>query len=200
MPTDRADLETTTPNRRWRVDDTVPPALAGPAPRSTVSGRRAVVALVSAVLILWFVLNLAFREWRAGYQARAQYGATHVAPVVDPLANLEPPGVVPLEWRRAVSDTHAMLLALTGSGLLGESQMDDLRRDIAAQVANARPETAQGILAAIWDDLERKAGPVIAPDRTDVPLNPRHAARHPRPARPKILGPSVKVPVGRLED
>ena len=152
------------------------------------SGRRAVVVLVAAVLTLWLGLDLAFRGWKARYRALAEFGASRVAPAIDPLASTNPPDVPTLEWQAAVADTHAMLLALTGSGVLGESQMDDLRRDIAARVARARPETALKALANLWDDLERKAGPVIAPDRVPPPPNSRHAARNPRPPRPKILG------------
>ncbi len=86
-----------------------------------------------------------------------------------------------------------MLLALTSAGVLDESRMDDIRRDLAARVALTRPETALKTLSGIWNDLERQAGPIIAPDRSPPPANPRHAARHPRPARPKILGPSSVV-------
>ena len=154
------------------------------------SGRRAVVAFVAAVLVLWLGLDLAFRGWKARYRALAEFGASRVAPAVDPLASINPPEIPPMEWRAAVSETHAMLLALTGSGVLGESQMDDLRRDVASRVAGARPETALKALSDLWDDLERKAGPVISPDRVAPPPDSRHAARNPRPPRPKILGPS----------
>ncbi len=145
------------------------------------------IGLVAAVLALWLGLDLGFRAWRARYRALAEFGATRVAPIVDPLASTVPPDVPAIEWRIAVSDTHAMLLALTGSGVLDEAQMDDLRREIAGKVAAARPETARKTLAELWGDLERKAGPVIAPDRVPPPANSRHAARHPRPPRPKIL-------------
>ena len=181
--------------RRWRLDDRspkLPTDSPGPAPR--VSGRRTVVTIVAAVLALWLVLHLAFRGWKARYLARAEFGATRVAPVVDPLASTNPPDLPPADWRGAVADTHAMLLALTGAGVLDETQMDDLRRDIASRVARARPETALKTLTDLWDDLERRAGPVIAPDKVPPPPNSRHAARHPRPPRPKILGPSPTQP------
>ncbi len=82
-----------------------------------------------------------------------------------------------------------MLLALTGAGVLDHPQMDQLRQEIADRVAQARPETARQTLADLWDDLERDAGPIIAPDQTPPPPNSRHAARNPRPPRPKLLGP-----------
>ncbi len=180
-------------DRRWRLDDRTGRTRAELTRGPQGSGRRAVVALVATVLTLWLGLDLTFRGWRARYRARAEFGAARVAPAIDPLAGATPPDVPPLEWRRAVADTHAMLLALAGSGILGESRMDELRRDIAARVALARPETARATLAGLWDDLERRAGPIIAPDRTPPPANSRHAARHPRPPRPTILGPSPRI-------
>lgn len=152
------------------------------------SGRKVVAALVFGVLALWLGLFLAFREWKARYDALARFGASEVAPAVDPLAQVVPPGVPLDDWRRAVADTHAMLLALTGAGVLDHDRMDQLRRDITDRVARARPETALKTLADLWDDLERQAGPLIAPDTTP-PANSRQATRNPRPPRPRLLGP-----------
>jgi hypothetical protein len=179
--------------RRWRLDDQIPRSSDNPSTPARASGRRAVLAIVAVVLTLWLGLDQAFRGWKARYMARAEFGATRVAPVIDPLAATLPPDVDPTAWRVAVADTHAMLLALTGSGVLDELQMDDLRRAIAAEVAGARPETARKTLADLWDDLERQAGPVIAPDQSHPPANSRHATRNPRPARPQILGPASKI-------
>ncbi len=180
------------PARRWRVDDRPAslPAELPPLPPARASGRRAVLAIVAAFLALWLGLSLSFRAWKARYRARADFGASRVAPAVDPLASEAPPGIAPADWRGAVADTHAMLLALTAAGVLDERAMDDLRRDLTDRVARSRPETAVRTLAGIWDDLERRAGPIIAPDRSSPPAGSRHAARHPRPPRPKILGPS----------
>jgi hypothetical protein len=175
--------------RRWRFDPrrAESPLDCGVAPGP--SGRWVVVAIVSVILVLWLGLDLSFRAWKARYRALVEYGETQVAPVIDPLASEVPPDVAPTDWQVAVSETHAMLLALVGSGVLDRSLMDELRREIAAKVAAARPETARRTLADLWDDLERKAGPVIAADLGPPPANSRQAARHPRPARPKILGP-----------
>jgi hypothetical protein len=156
------------------------------------SGRRAVVALVLAILVLWLGLDLTFRSWKARYNVLAEFGASQVAPAIDPLASMVPPDVPSSDWRLAVDDTHAMLVALTGAGVLDRSQMDQLRQEITARVVQARPETALKTLADLWDDLERKAGPVIAPDLTPPPPDSRHAARNSRPARPRILGSSSK--------
>jgi hypothetical protein len=174
--------------RRWRSDDRTSKLPEDPPTPLRNSGRRAVLAIVAAVLTLWLGLWLAFRGWKARYRALAEFGAKRVAPAVDPLASTLPPDIPPDDWRLAVADTHAMLLALTGAGVLDESRMDDLRRDIADRVARARPETARQTLSDLWDDLERKAGPLIAPDRNTPPPGSRHAARNPRPPRPSILG------------
>jgi hypothetical protein len=171
--------------RRWNPDDLV--RRRPPSDEGTVSGRRFVIAAVIAVLAIWGAIALGFRAWRANYEALAHFGATQVAPLVDPLADRVPPGVDPIAWRQAVADTHAMLLALTGAALLDQPTMNTLRDEIAALVKRATPETAQSELTALWNNLERKAGPVIAPDLTPVDPASRHAARNPRPARPALL-------------
>ena len=173
--------------RRWRLDEQ---GQADPGPPRR-SGRLVVVVLVSGLLAIWLGLDLAFKAWKARYEALARFGASEVAPRVDPLAALMPPDVAPAEWRGAVAETHAMLLALTGSGVLDRPEMEALGADLAERVARARPETARQTLADLWDAIEHQAGPVIAPDRTPPPANSRHAARHPRPPRPRLLGPSL---------
>ena len=185
-------------DRRWRRDESGPHSST--ASLGSASGRWAVVGLVVGVLALWFGLELAFRGWKARYEALARFGASEVAPAIDPLAETVPPDIPPADWRAAVAQTHAMLLALTGAGALDRAQMDRLRLDVADRVARARPETALPILANLWDDLERDAGPLIAPDLAPPSPNSRQAARHPRPPRPKLLGASAaKRPVSRFE-
>ena len=166
-------------------------------PPAARSGRRVVAAFVATVLLLWFGLDRAFRHWTARHEARARFGVEAVAPAVDPLAALTPPDVPSGAWHAAVADTHAILVALTAGGILDERQMDALRRRLDGQVREAagRPEAARAALARIWDDLERDAGPAIAPDVVPPPPNSRHAQRHPRPRRPAILGPSRLVKI-----
>ena len=175
-------------DRRWRRDQSGD----DPANPLQISGRWTVAALVLSILALWLGLDLAFRSWKARYDALAQFGASEVAPAIDPLAQTIPLDVPPTDWQAAVADTHAMLLALTGAGVLDHPQMEQLRVDIARRVAQARPETARKILSDLWDDLERNAGPVIAPDLTPPPPNSRQAARNPRPPRPKLLRSPLK--------
>ncbi len=158
-----------------------------PDDESSVSGRRFVIAGLIAILLIWGAVYLAFLYWRARYRALAEFGASQVAPLVDPLADRVPPGVDPDAWKAAVADTRGMLLALTGAGVLDRPQMEALRADVAARVARATPETARDELTALWDDVEKRAGPVIAPDVDPPPPGSRHAARHPRPPRPRLL-------------
>lgn len=166
------------------------------APRHGWPGRWVVGGLVAVVLGGWWGLDRAFRSWTARYQARAAFGRDRVAPTVDPLARLAPPGVAAAEWREAVAATHALLDAFAGAGLLDEGQMEALRRTLAGEVAQAtaHPDRARAILARIWDDLERDAGPVVAPDLVPPPPGSRQARRRPRPARPTLLGPPSRPP------
>ena len=145
--------------RRFRLD--APP---GPGAWGTrVSGRAFVVAAVLGLAITWAGVYLTFRGWRARHRELAEYGRTTVAAAVDPLAGIEPPGVPREEWRRAVADTRGMLAEVTAAGLLDRPGMDALRTDVAARVADAqaRPESAVGVLARIWHDRATQAGPVV---------------------------------------
>lgn len=157
------------PTRRLRFDASTsrlvksPPAELSP----THSGRRLVTVAVCSILILWGSLYLAFREWRARFHERVAYGKKHVAPAVDPLGHIVPPDVDPIKWRRAVRETHDMIVTLTGSNVLTLDGMKDLENELTMRIARAQPETARAELAAIWDDLRHRAGPIVT--------------RHPRP-------------------
>ncbi|HMB05158.1 MAG TPA: hypothetical protein VKP69_15645 [Isosphaeraceae bacterium] len=164
------------PARRLRFDGQVRPHHvegSGSGAPTGHSGRRFVTLAVLGVLVLWGVLTLVFRDWRARYRARAAFGATQVATAIDPLAEVVPPGIAPDAWRRAVAETHAMLVTLTASNLLDLAQMRALRGEVLARVARARPETARDELAGLWDGLSDRAEPVLG-------------TRHPRP---KLLPP-----------
>ena len=168
--------------RRLRIDATaggMPPSSDLPPGRS---GRHVVIAGVLLVLVTWGGLYLAFRDWRARYRARAQYGASQVATAIDPMAATVPAGVSPDAWRVAVSETHAMLVTVTASNLLDMTALRSLRDEVAARAVRARPETALSELAGLWDDIHDRAGPLL--DRHPRPelLPP------PRPARPTSGG------------
>ena len=114
--------------RRLRVDDIAAivarsspgasKAAATAMPSRGHSGR--VFVLVAGVIVLatWATLYLVFREWRTKYRERAQYGATEVVPVIEPLLGVMPPGVDVAQWRDAVEpnarhvvDRHRIQLA-----------------------------------------------------------------------------------------
>jgi hypothetical protein len=159
------------PVRRLRFDGYPPNLERQTTARPRVgghSGRRAVIAVVLAIMVLAGGLALAFRDWRIRYRARAAFGARQVASAIDPLAELVPPGFSRGAWRRTVAEAHAMLVTLTASNMLDLSDMYALRADLAARVRRARPETARADLAALWDELARRAGPNLV-------------KRHPRP-------------------
>ena len=91
------------PARRLRFDD-MAAIVAGnsPGPSEAAarqcsprghSGRRFVLVAGVIVLLIWGTLYLVFREWRAKYRERAQYGATQVVPAIEPLRGVMPPGV-----------------------------------------------------------------------------------------------------------
>ena len=143
-----------------------------------------VLTLAAAVLLLWAGLFAAMRGWRARYDALAAHGRAAVAPAVNPLAAARPPASTRPPGG-AVADTHAMLVALTAASLLDRDQMDALAADLRARVALARPETAVADLSRIWDDLEARAGPAIAPSaETPLPARATPPASPARRARP----------------
>src|SRR3982750_2690686 len=114
MATARDGHPDPTPRRRFRPDNR---RGAGPAdalgPRH--SGRVFVTAAALTVLLIWGLLSLAFLDWRSRYRARAAFGRREVAPVVDPLFAMVPPGVAPDDWRGAVATTRLMLEEVTAS-------------------------------------------------------------------------------------
>lgn len=162
----------------WGARPTTAADVTTPAHGPGHSGRVFVTVAVIAVLVCWGVLYLAFREWRSRYRQRAEYGAAQVAPAIEPLAGMIPAGVDPTRWRDAVARTHAMLLTVTASNLLGLDELhnlgDEIRRAVAR--AQARPETAVAELASIWDDMSEH-GEFLLRD-----VRPLKHDRHPRPS------------------
>lgn len=170
---ERDDQERRRPAHRLRIDEFA----EGPEEAPTHSGRRFVIVAALILIVVWGTLQVVFRVWRAGYRNRAAFGATQVAPAIDPLVKVVPPGVEPSAWREAVVETHEALVTLTAANLLELSQMKRLRDEVAARVARARPETARDELAGLWNDLANQAGPILD-------------ARH---SRPKLLPPRPAV-------
>lgn len=124
---------------------------------------------VFSILILWGSLYLAFREWRTRFRERAVFGKQHVATAVDPLGRIVPDDIKPTEWQAAVRETHDMIVTLTGSNVLTLDDMKNLKSELTAHTARARPETARAELAAIWNDLRQRAGPIVNVNRHPLP-------------------------------
>jgi hypothetical protein len=158
-------------------------------PRSH-SGRRFVIVAGLVVLLIWGVLYLVFRDWRARYRARAAYGASRVVPAIDPMAGIVPPGVDPADWRDAVDRTRALLVTVTGSNLLGIDEMRALGDELDQAVgrARARPETAVAELAGLWDAMAERAEFLLRDSRS------RTGDRHPRPKVLPSYGETRVVP------
>ncbi|MEW4566711.1 hypothetical protein AB1L88_02475 [Tautonia sp. JC769] len=133
--------------------DSASSAIGGPG----VSGRRFVGAGVIGLLLLWGALYVLFSLWRSGVEERIAIGKTEVASVVAGLADLEPPGIDPTEWRQAVAETEAMLAEVVGTGRMDRSRLRSLRSDLSRRVAEAgrSPGSAAEILAGIWDEMAR---------------------------------------------
>jgi len=167
---------------KTQPDPAVTPDALGPS----WSGRRFVIVGVIVLIAIWSALYLVFREWRSRHRELAAFGAREVGPLVDPLASLSPPGVEPKVWADAVRDSHAMLDALTASGLLDRPSMEALRDDLHRRFAATTSESAVPDLTALWDEMQAKAGPIL----TGRPSRPPFC-----PTRPEILGkPSTKPP------
>ncbi len=171
---------------QWSVESMIPQPPAAPE-EDGVSGRKFVILAVIGVLLTWGAVYLGFRSWKANYEALAAYGETQVAPLIDPLANRVPADIEAATWKKAVADTHGMLIALTGSGMLDRARMEELGAEITTLVQNATPATALKDLSHFWDQLERRAGPVISSEVTPARPGSRNEKRHPRLPRPAIL-------------
>lgn len=144
----------------------------------THSGRTFVLMVMIVLAIAWCGIFLAFSRWKAQYREDKLFGEREVATTVDRLADLKPPGVDRETWTQAVSDSHAMLVVVTGSGILDRSAMTQLRDELRAQYAKTTAESAVNDLSELWDDMQARAGPILTRDPERLPVVPK---------RPKIL-------------
>jgi hypothetical protein len=110
------------------------------------------------------------------------YGATRIAPAVNPLRVIVPVGVDPVAWRDAIDQTRSLLIAVTDSGLLSVHNMQKLRIYLDKQVgrANDHPETVRAVLAEIWNEVADLGESMLKGGRSDG------GDRYPRP---QILPP-----------
>src|SRR5258708_7223217 len=146
------------PAPRFRIDDRAGSRTRSDDLISGHSGRRFVTGAVLTLLAISGTLFLFFARWRAAYHERVAYASIALAPTVDPLAKIVPPNVVRATWVDVVSETHAMLDDLAGSGVLNLEQVGELRADLMARVRGARPETAVRVLLGIWTDIDTRSG------------------------------------------
>ena len=157
------------------------------------SGRRFILLAGMTLLVLWGALYLAFRDWRARYRARTSFGVTEVAPVIDSLGEITPPGVSPDVWQDAVRRTHVMLAAVLSANLLDARQMEMLRDELKQAVKRTRshPETAREELGAIWTAMA---------DRAEFVLQSGPSGRYKGHSRPAVLParPVKEKPGGSL--
>ncbi len=143
------------------------------------------VAAALSLVVVGGLIYASFLDWRARHQELVAYGREQVAPTVAPLVDIKPPGVPAEDWQQAVADTRALIEALTAAGVLDRPRMEALKAELEAKVAAATPETAVATLRALWDDLERRAGPVLN----------REFLRPPQPpTRPAILQAKPPAP------
>ena len=170
------------------------PRLLPPGPATSVPTFRPKICAVAgaAILVLWGSLYLVFHDWRARYRARTSFGVTQVAPVIDPLAKITPPGVNAGAWQEAVRQTHAMLVAVLSANLLDVRQMQLLREELKQTVERARlhPETARDELASVWTAMADRAEFVLQEGTSGRRKgHPRPAILPPRPVKEKSARP-----------
>ena len=143
------------------------------------SGRRFVIGAIVILATLWGTLFLVFRDWRVRHRELAAFGASEVAPLVDPLADRVPLNVAAKRWRRAVADTHDMLVAAMASGTVGRPEMERLRDDLRSRVAKTTSDTAISDLSHVWDEMQTTVGPILTGRASRPPFCP---------PRPLLLG------------
>ncbi|MFM7318168.1 MAG: hypothetical protein ACKO5E_14585 [bacterium] len=124
------------------------------------SGRRFIIGLIIAVLVFWASIWLGFNQWRNAYLKRAEMGR-NIAHQVRPLVESRPAGVKPPEWEDAVDVFEAMLIAVTGSNLLGQPQLQALEAEIRQLLAScaADHEKSPALIREFWNSLFRRTGP-----------------------------------------
>ncbi len=143
------------------------------------SGRVFVIGAIITLATIWGTLFLVFRDWRARHRELAAFGASEVAPLVDSLADRVPPKVEAKLWREAVVATHGMLEAATASGTMDKPGMVKLRDELHERFAKTNSSTAVGELSNLWDEMEKRVGPVLTGQLSRPPFCP---------LRPKLLG------------
>lgn len=171
------------PDRSWTAEgpESKPaPLIPTPAPsprRRGVNGRRFILGSLAALVTTWAILFAILAPWMRTRDTRIRFGVREVAPLVLKFQQVEPPGVEPRDWDRALSDTRMLVVDAATPGKLTVEEETALRDEIQAALdrARARPETAVRELAGVWDRLAAAAEKVRPAGSQDLDRS------HPRP-------------------
>ncbi len=133
---------------------------AGPNDDKSYSGRRFIIALIIAVLAFWATIGLAFNLWRQAYLKKAEVGRK-IAHQVRPLVNYRPGSISRPDWEDAVDYLEAMLIAVTGSNLLGEIQLAQVDAEVKMLIADSARDHEKSVelVRTFWNELNRRTGP-----------------------------------------
>ena len=135
-------------------------ALIGPAVAESYSGRRFIICLIIAVLCSWAIIWLGFNQWRQAYLKKAEFGR-QIARQVRPLVDCRPEIVKPPEWEDAVDHFEAMLIAVTGSNLMGQNQLQSLDAEIKELMTECsrKHDKSPELIRDFWNSLFQRTGP-----------------------------------------
>lgn len=133
---------------------------AGPKADKSYSGRRFIIALVIAVLAFWATIGLAFNLWRQAYLKKAEVGRK-IAHQVRVLVDYKPVSISRPDWEDAVDYFEAMLIAVTGSNLLGQKQLEQVDSELQQLISNSARdhEKSFDLVRTFWNELNRRTGP-----------------------------------------
>lgn len=156
-----------------------PPANApGSRPAEAgVNGRRFVIVSLAVILLAWVTVFAILAPGLWSHRKRAEFGRKEVAPAVFDFRKVEPPGVDPRDWDRAVGDAHSLVMETARSGGLTIEEATALRDDIRATADRAavHPETAVREMSDLWGRVAVIARRVRPPGSQDLDRS------HPRP-------------------
>ena len=144
------------------------------------SGRQLVILAIVVLAATSSALYWSFLSWRKHYRQNVAYANGQISPVLKKLFGLHPPKVDPMAWKQAVMDSHDMVALVIASGILDRAGLTVLIKDVSTRFRETSDSTALRDLSGLWDDMETRAGPILA----------RSPERQPRiPRRPKLLEP-----------
>lgn len=131
-----------------------------PEEAKSYSGRRFIIGLIIAILAFWAIIWLGFNQWRNAYLKKAEVGR-QIAHQVRPLVDCRPGSISRPDWEDAVDHLEAMLIAVTGSNLLGQPQLQELEAEVKQLMTNSASDHEKSVelVRTFWNDLNRRTGP-----------------------------------------